>query len=118
MGVRIESLLNAVGDLVACGAERDYPRQVGEVRAPSTVVGTLEDDYVAAHRRCSRPLALRMLASVPMGTVSLSLPATTIRAVSPGRLQTSCDPRCRTTSQPAAFRVDRTSRYFFDNHAK
>jgi hypothetical protein len=49
-----------------------------------------------------------MLESVPTGTVSLSFPATTIRASSPGRAQTSCDPRCRITSQPASFSAVRT----------
>ncbi len=54
-----------------------------------------------------------MLESVPTGTVSLPFPATTMRAASPGLPQTSCEPRCRSTSQPASLSADRTSRYFF-----
>lgn len=54
-----------------------------------------------------------MLAKVPGGTVSLSLPATTMRTGLPKRTQTSCDPRVRRTSQPAARNALRTSRYFF-----
>jgi hypothetical protein len=54
-----------------------------------------------------------MLDSVPTGTVALSLPATTIRAFSPGRPQTSCEPRWRKTAQPASVNAARTSRYFF-----
>ena len=38
-----------------------------------------------------------MLDSVPTGTVSLSFPATAIRAFPPGLPPTSCDPRWRTT---------------------
>ena len=53
-----------------------------------------------------------MLESVPTGTVSLSLPATTIRAVSPDLPHTSCDPRWRKTSQPATFSAERISRYY------
>jgi hypothetical protein len=42
----------------------------------------------------------------------MSFPATTIRASSPERAHTSCDPRCRMTSHPASFNAVRTSRYF------
>jgi hypothetical protein len=38
------------------------------------------DHDVFAHLSSSSPLARRMLPSVPTGTVSLSLPATTIRS--------------------------------------
>lgn len=54
-----------------------------------------------------------MLDSVPTGTLSRGLPATTIRCGCPALAQTSCEPRRRTTSHPAAFNAARTSRYFF-----
>jgi hypothetical protein len=50
-----------------------------------------------------------MLPSVPGGTVSDSLPATTTRLECSGCIQTSCDPRWRTTRQPAAINALRTS---------
>lgn len=99
------------------GPTATTPREVREVCTPPAILGALEDHYVLAHRRCSRSLALQMLESVPTGTMSLSLPATTIGVASPGLPQTSWDPRCRKT-QPASFSAKRISRYFFGMHRK
>jgi len=56
-GVGVEGLLDAICHLVARGAERDDSCEVGEVRAPPSVLGTFIDDHVLTHRRCSKPLA-------------------------------------------------------------
>src|SRR3954468_16737171 len=58
-----------------------------------------------------------MLESVPTGTVWLPFPATTMRTDSPGRPQTSCEPRWRRISQPASRSASLTSRYFFGTDA-
>jgi hypothetical protein len=84
LGVGLERLADPLLDLLARVAEGDYAGQVGEVATPATVVGLLEDDDVLGQRRFSSPLALRMLESVPAGTVWLSFPATTMRAGVPG----------------------------------
>ena len=41
---------------------------IREICAPTAAVGSFDHNYVLAHRRCSNPLALRMLESVPTGT--------------------------------------------------
>jgi hypothetical protein len=91
LGIRVKRLLNPRSNLVARLAECDDAAKVGEAGAPSAVIGLFEDDYVFAHRRCSKPLAQRMLESVPTGTMlSPSFAATKIRASLPGRAQTAC----------------------------
>ncbi len=113
LGVSGQSLLDPSRDLLASRAERNDPSDVWEVSPPLTVFGLLVDDHVLAQRKCSKPLAFLMLPSVPTGTVALLLPATTIRSGRCGCAHTSCEPRWRTTSQPASCNAARTSRYFF-----
>jgi hypothetical protein len=62
------------------------------VRSPASVLGLLVDDEVVLHRRSFIPVARRIAASVPTGTVSESLPAivTTREPFSVSHL--SCDP--------------------------
>lgn len=55
-------------------AERDHAGPLRDVGTPAAVVGPLIDDDVFAQRRCSSPLALRMLPRVPTGAVALPLP--------------------------------------------
>lgn len=114
LGVSGQSLLDASDDFLARRAKRDDPRDVWEVSPPLAVLGLLVDDHVLAQRKCSKPLAFLMLPSVPTGTDALSLPATTIRWGRCGCAHTLCEPRWRTTSQPASYSAARTSRYFFD----
>jgi hypothetical protein len=45
------------------------------VRTPATVAGPHIDHEVVPHRSSSKPVARRMADSVPLGTVSESLPA-------------------------------------------
>src|SRR5688572_5830054 len=65
LGIGEERFTDTFGHFVPGAAERDDPGQIREVGPPSAVVGSFENDYVLAHRRCSSPLALRMLESVP-----------------------------------------------------
>ena len=114
LGVSSESLLDPSHDLLARRAERNDPGHVWEVSPPLTVACLLVDDHVLAQRKCSKPVAFLMLPSVPTGTVALPLPATTIRSGRCGCAHTSCEPRWRTTSQPASCNAARTSRYFLE----
>lgn len=84
-----EGLANALTYLAPADTERHDARQVGNERAPSAVAGSLKDDQVLAQRRSSNPVARRMLARVPTGTVSLGLPATTTRRLLFGCAQIS-----------------------------
>src|SRR5205085_8903990 len=89
-----------------------------QVGTPATVLSLFIDHDVLAQRRCSNSLARRMLPSVPGGTVSLCLPATTIRCGRSGWAQTSCAPRWRTMLQPASDKAPRTSRYFLATRSR
>src|SRR4051812_31366968 len=81
--------------------------------APGPVLSALVDDEILLHRRSSSPLARRIAASVPAGTVSESLPATVIARVPSGLRHVSWEPVRRARDQPAAISRLRTSRYFF-----
>lgn len=89
LGVGRQGLLDSINCLFACGAETDDTRQIGQVRTPAAIFGLFIDHDVLAHRRFSRLVARLMLLSVPAGTVSLPLPATTIRSARSGCAQTS-----------------------------
>jgi hypothetical protein len=78
--VGTERLADPFGGLLARRPKCDDAREIGNVGAPASIRVLLVDDDVFAHRRWLKPLARRMLLSVPTGTVSLSLPATTIRS--------------------------------------
>jgi hypothetical protein len=93
LSVRRQRFANPFAHLVAAATERDDTREVRDVGAPVLVLVLLIDDDVFARRRFSKPLALRMLPRVPTGTVSLSLPATTILASLSGCAQISWCPR-------------------------
>ena len=111
VSVGLQRLLDAVVDLSPRITKGNDSGKVRQVRAPTTVLGLFEDYDVFAHRRCSGPLAFRMLESVPTGMVWL-FPATTMRPASPGRPHTSSEPRWRRTSHPASRSASLTSRYF------
>jgi len=57
----------------ACYRARQ-PREIGKVGAPGTVVGAFIDHHGLAHLRCSKPLARRMLDSVPAEPSRCSCP--------------------------------------------
>jgi hypothetical protein len=52
-----QRLLDAIRDLGARRAKRDDTGEIGDVRAPPSVLGLLVDHDVFAHRRCSKSLA-------------------------------------------------------------
>src|SRR4051812_7386674 len=82
------------------------------MRAPRAALSVLVDDQVLRHRRSSRPVARRIAASVPAGTVSESLPATVTTRVPSALRQLSCEPVRRARDQPPASSRLRTSPYF------
>jgi hypothetical protein len=68
------------------------PRQHRGRARPTPVLSPFVDDQAILHRRSFTPVARRIAASVPTGTVSESLPATVI-ALAPSALShVSCDP--------------------------
>jgi hypothetical protein len=70
-------------DLLARPSQREHTVHVRTMGAPGTVFSLLIDDEVVLQRRSRSPVARRIAASVPTGTVSESLPAiVTIRAPS------------------------------------
>lgn len=80
LGVGGERFLDPSANLRTADTDRDHTREIGEVSTPTAVIRLFVDHDVFAHLSSSSPLARRMLPSVPTGTVSLSLPATTIRS--------------------------------------
>src|SRR5688572_8722700 len=86
--------------LFASFAEREHALHIGAMCTPAAFVRLLIDDEVVLQRRSLSPVARRMAASVPTGTVSESLPATvTIREPS-GLSQVSCEPAWRCFDPP------------------
>src|SRR3954469_2461864 len=99
-------------DLLARLTESEHAFDIGAVGAPCAVLGTFVDDEVVVHRSSSIPVARRIAASVPTGTVSESLPATVTTRVPSALSQVSCDPAWRTFTQPSAPNAFRTSLNF------
>ena len=103
-------------DLFARLPDSEDAVDVGTVSAPGAVFGLLVDDEVVLQRRSRSPVARRIAASVPTGTVSESLP-TTVTMREPSALShVSCEPVWRTLSQPSARKARRTSLNFFATH--
>ena len=75
-------------DLVACLPQSESTVHVRTVGTPGTVFGLLVYDEVVPQRKSRSPVARRMAASVPTGTVSESLPATVTTRM-PSTLSTS-----------------------------
>src|SRR3954469_9374103 len=67
--MRREGLGHPDRGLLACGAHREDALDVGTMRAPRAVLGLFVDDEVILHRRSLSPVARRIAASVPEGTV-------------------------------------------------
>ncbi|MEA2185831.1 MAG: hypothetical protein QOK16_842 [Solirubrobacteraceae bacterium] len=103
-------------DLLARPSQREHTVHVRTMGTPGTVFSLLIDDEVVLQRRSRSPVARRIAASVPTGTVSESLPAiVTIRAPS-ALSQVSCEPVWRTLIHPSTSRALRTSLNFLATH--
>lgn len=74
--MRRERFGHARLDFLARLTTCEDPVYVGTVGTPGPVIGLLVDDEVVLQRRSRSPVARRIAASVPTGTVSESLPAT------------------------------------------
>ncbi len=83
-------------DLVECPPQREGAVHVRTVGAPGTVLSLLVDDEVVLQRKSRSPVARRIAASVPTGTVSESLPATVTTRPPSALSHVSCEPVWRT----------------------
>lgn len=93
-------------------SQREDAVDVGAVGTPGAVSVLLVDDEVVLQRRSRSPVARRIAASVPIGTVSESLPAIVMIRVPSALSQLSCEPACRTLIHPSRCRALRTSLNF------
>src|SRR5438128_7338622 len=100
-----ECLRHAPFDLVAAPTQREHTVDVGRVRSPAPALGLFVDNEVLLHRRLSIPVARRIAASVPAGTVSDPFRRSSETGVRPG-FATS---RASLTASPSTSRPPATA---------
>ena len=110
--MRRERFGHARLDFLARLTKCEDPVYVGTVGTPGPVIGLLVDDEVVLQRRSRSPVARRIAASVPTGTVSESLPATVTTRVPSALSQISSEPVWSALTHPSARNVLRTSLNF------